>query len=53
MGVYLRSNMAKKRRVKIRKTWRIDPRTRVKESSKRHRRSKTKRNLKRVIKDET
>ncbi len=44
--------MAKKRRIKIRKTWRINPRTRVKESAKQYKRTKAKRNSRRMMKDE-
>ena len=41
--------MAEKGRVKIRRTWRIKPHTRVKESGKRYRRPKAKRRTKKLI----
>ncbi|NQT06399.1 MAG: hypothetical protein HQ575_02560 [Candidatus Omnitrophica bacterium] len=44
--------MAKKRAIKIRKRWRINPRTRVKESSRLYKRRKTKRVLKRMVENE-
>lgn len=48
--------MAKKKRrikkIKIRRVWKINPRTRVKESSKRYRRTKVKSNFKKRIKRE-
>ena len=44
--------MAKKKRIKIRKTWRINPRTRVKKINKRYNRKKAKRNFKRIVKKE-
>ena len=44
--------MARKKRIKIRKTWRINPKTRVKESVKKYRRTKVKSNFKKIIKRE-
>jgi len=44
--------MARKKRIKIRKTWRINPKTRVKESGKKYRRTKVKSNFKKIIKRE-
>ena len=41
----------KKKRVKVRKLWSINPKTRVKESGKKYRRAKRKKELKDLIKE--
>lgn len=43
----------KKHKIKIRKAWRINPRTRVKESEKAYSRDKMKRYARRLIREET
>ena len=41
----------KKKRIKVRKLWNINPRTRVKESGKKYRRTKRKKELKDLLKE--
>lgn len=41
----------KKKRVKIRKLWKINPKTRVRESSKEYSRTKKKKELKDILKE--
>jgi len=43
--------MKRKKRVKIRKTWKINPRTRIKKSKKLYSRKSRKRRLKKEIKE--
>lgn len=41
----------KKEKIKVRKSWKINPRTRIKESEKKYNRTKKKKELKDILKD--
>ena len=43
--------MKKKKKIKIRKSWNINPKTRVKESAKKYGRAKKKKELKDILKE--
>ena len=43
--------MKKKKKIKIRKCWKINPRTKVKESAKRYSRAKKRKELKDILKE--